>query len=320
MCLRLYILSNRGQGWAGEPNRCDTCVALPFFSSSEVGATAVRLLPGQRNTHKTMKQILCMKWGTAYSAKDVNILYGMVSRNVSGEFRFYCFTDDESGIREEVTCLPLPELGCEIPKDVPGKWPKSALWGKELFGLEGVALFIDLDTVIVDNIDGYFEYGDPQDVITARNWLYFRKSAQTSVFRFPIGGHAYMLENLRADSVGISRKYRFEQNYVTHGVKGGVKFWPEDWTKHFRVHCMGTALTRYFRPPVVPRGAKMITFPGIPKPENAAQGKWKPHEPVRTPTEHLKWVGTQLLGGKKWRRHLSRYIQKADWVGEHWRA
>ena len=71
-----------------------------------------------------------------------------------------------------------------------------------------------------------------------------------------------MLENLRADSVGISRKYRFEQNYVTHGVKGGVKFWPEDWTKHFRVHCMGTALTRYFRHTRCTQGCKDDYLPG----------------------------------------------------------
>ena len=32
-------------------------------------------------------------------------------------------------------------------------------------------LFLDLDSVIVDNIDGYFEYGGDEDVITARNWI-----------------------------------------------------------------------------------------------------------------------------------------------------
>lgn len=268
--------------------------------------------------HRVLKQIICIKWGTAYGASDVNLLYGMVSRNITGDFKLYCFTDDAAGIRPEVESLPLPELGCEIPPDVPGKWPKIALWGRELFGLEGVALFVDLDSIIVGNIDAYFEYGDPSDVITARNWLKrFKKSAQTSVFRFPIGGHCYMLENLRKDPAAISRKYQYEQNYVTHNVRGGIKFWPEPWTRHFRVHCMGAWPLRYLRPPVLPPGAKIVTFPGLPGPGDAMHGRWTEQSEIRGPSEHIRWVWSRLIAGEKWRKHVSRYVRKADWLAEH---
>ena len=266
-----------------------------------------------------LKHIFCMKWGSAYGPKDVNVLYAMVARNITGNFKVVCFTDDATGIRPEVTCLPLPPLGCEIPPDVPGKWPKVALWSKNLYDLQGVALFIDLDSVIVDNIDCYFEYGNPSEVITARNWLKkFQKSSQTSVFRFLIGGHSYMLENLQADPATISRKYQYEQNYVTHNIRGGTKFWPESWTRHFRVHCMGAWPSRYLRRPVLPEGAKIITFPGRPKPEDAALGRLSANSEIRTPSQHLKWVWQQFISGNKWRGHVSRYIRKANWVAEHW--
>ena len=267
-----------------------------------------------------MKHIICIKWGTAYGPKDVNVLYGMVSRNISGDFKVVCFTDDTTGIRPEVISLPLPPLGCEIPPDVPGKWPKVALWSKELAGLQGIALFIDLDSVIVANIDSYFEYGDPNDVITARNWLNrLRKSGQTSVFRFPIGGHSYILENLQADSATISRQYQYEQNYVTRNVRGGVKFWPEPWTRHFRIHCMGSWPLRYLRPPIIPLGAKIITFPGLPGPADAMHGRWTEKSTVRSPSQHLRWVWEQFINKKPWRKHLSRYIRRANWVAEYWR-
>jgi hypothetical protein len=267
-----------------------------------------------------LKQIICIKWGAAYGANDVNVLYGMVSRNITGDFKVYCFTDNAAGIRPEVERLPLPELGCEIPADVPGKWPKIALWGRELFGLEGVALFIDLDSVIVGNLDAYFEFGDPSDVITARNWLKkFRKSGQTSVFRFPIGGHPYLLENLRADPASISRKYQYEQNYVTHNVRGGIRFWPEPWTRHFRLHCMGALPFRYLRPPVLPKGAKIITFPGLPGPADAARGRWTEHSEAREPQEHLASVWEAFRNGRPWRKHLSRYVRRAPWLDDHWR-
>jgi len=267
-----------------------------------------------------MKQIFCIKWGSAYGPRDVNILYAMVARNITGPFQLHCFTDNAEGVRSEVMCHPLPELGCEIPPDVPGKWPKIALWGKELFGLQGVALFIDLDSVIVDNIDCYFEYGNQDDVITARNWLnLLSKSCQTSVFRFKIGANPYMLDNLRADPATISRKYQFEQNYVTHNVRGGVKFWPEKWTRHFRVHCLGSLPFRYLRKAIIPKGAKIITFPGLPGPSDAVHGRWTEDSEILSAKENLKRVWQLYRTGGKWKRQLSCFMHRVDWIAEHWR-
>jgi len=266
------------------------------------------------------KQILCMKWGTYYGPEYVNILYGMVARNITGDFKVICFTDDPTGIRKEVECFPLPELGCEIPPDVPGKWPKQALWGRDLFGLQGLALFLDLDSVIVGNLDGYFEFGQPDDVITARNWVRLTGyHGQTSVFRFQIGAHAYLLDNLRADPATISRRYQMEQNYVTAGIRGGIKFWPEAWTKHYRKHCMGVWPLRYLRAPVLPHGAKIVTFPGRPKPTDAILGQWSPKIGVHQRGEHLRWVWANRRPLRQVHKKISHFTQAAPWVAEHWR-
>lgn len=265
------------------------------------------------------KLVLCIKWGTMYGPEYVNVMYGMVARNLTGAFRLICFTDDGEGIRPEVECLPLPELGVEVPAEAPGKWPKQALWAKDLFGLEGVALFVDLDSVIVDSIDPYFEYGDPDDVITARNWVKpFSKMAQTSVFRFKIGAHSYLLDHLREDPQLMVR-YQFEQNYVSSCLKGGVKFWPKAWTKHFSRHCMGPWPLRYLRPPKQPAGARIITFPGSPKPPAAARGSWQPTGDPRTPLKQIKWVFGESAADKPKLKLLKRYLQPTEWVGHHWR-
>lgn len=267
-----------------------------------------------------MKQVICIKWGTVYGPEFVNVLYGMVSRNVTGEFQLICFTDDATGIRPEVKCLPLPQLGCEIPPEVPGKWPKIALWNKNLFGLTGNALFIDLDSVIVSNIDAYFTHGDPDKVYTARNWVrHFGKFAQTSVFRFPIGKNGYMLENLQANSAEISRKYRFEQNYVTENVRGGVNFWPEGWTRHFGLHCAGIWPLRWLRPAKLPPDAKIITFPGPPKPPDAILGQFTSQTPHISRRAYFKWVMEQRRTDRRWRRLLHRFLFPTDWIAEHWR-
>ncbi len=265
------------------------------------------------------KTVICMKWGTMYGPEYVNVMYCMLRRNITGDFRLVCFTDDQTGVRAEVECLPLPELGCDVPKEAPGKWPKQALWGKDLGGLEGVVLFIDLDSVIVDSLDPYFDYGDEDDVITARNWTKpWLRMSQTSVFRFKVGAHTYMLDQLR-DDPQLMVKYRFEQNYVSANIRGGVKFWPSGWTKHFGLHSMGIWPLRYMRRPKQPRGARIITFPGSPKPPDAALGRWSHKQPVRSRSEHLRWIWDTRAEKGKSTRLLSRYLLPCDWVAEHWR-
>ena len=263
------------------------------------------------------KQVLCMKWGTMYGPEYVNCLYGMVARNLRYPFRLFCMTDVSDGIRSEVECLPLPQLGFDVPPGAPGKWPKQALWNRDLFGLEGVALFLDLDSVIVDSIDCYFEYGQPGDVITARNWVKpWQRGAQTSVFRFPVGAHPYMLEDLQHDPQ-LCVKYQFEQNYVTHHLRGGVRFWPAAWTKHFRRHCMGQWPMRYLRPPRLPDGCRIVTFPGSPKPPDAIAGRWSENSVARTPVEQLRWALAQPSRRQRC-KGLHRYVQPSAWVAEHW--
>ncbi len=45
--------------------------------------------------------VICMKWGTLYGPHYVNRLYGMTIRHLSLPFRFVCFTDDTSSLRQE---------------------------------------------------------------------------------------------------------------------------------------------------------------------------------------------------------------------------
>jgi hypothetical protein len=46
-----------------------------------------------------------MKWGDKFPSEYVNRLYAMVNRNLSIPFRFVCFTENDSGIRNESFAL-----------------------------------------------------------------------------------------------------------------------------------------------------------------------------------------------------------------------
>jgi hypothetical protein len=261
-----------------------------------------------------------MKWGERYGPEYVNRIYGMVSRNITPPFRVICFTDNAAGIRDEVACYGLPELGCPRPTNAPGKWPKAALWNADLFGLQGVALFIDLDVVITGNLDDFFSFGAPDDVVLARNWIKpFERLGQTSIFRFPIGRHHYLLENFRKDPEGIAGHYQFEQRYVTQCVEGGVKFWPRRWVSHFRLNCLGPWPLRYLRPARLPAGSRVVIFPGKPDPADAMVGRWSAKQEHLGRLEHLKqaWYGRHRRG--KWFTQIKRYLLPCPWIAEHWR-
>ncbi len=49
-----------------------------------------------------------MKWGTLYPADYVNVLYTACRRNLTGDFRFLCLTDDPTGFLPGIEHRPSP--------------------------------------------------------------------------------------------------------------------------------------------------------------------------------------------------------------------
>ncbi|PTU32779.1 glycosyl transferase [Stenotrophobium rhamnosiphilum] len=269
----------------------------------------------------TTKQIICVKWGTMYGPEYVNRLYAMVRRHTTGPIRLICLTDNHEGLRPEVESFDLPELGCEHPQRTHGKWKKVVLWGRELHGLTGTALFVDLDSVIVDSLDPYFSYGSPDDVLLARNWAKpFQRLGQTSVFRFPIGKNPHILDNFRADPQGTADRFHYEQHYITSSVTGGIKLWPEAWTRHFRLHCMLPFPFRYFFQARLPRGSRIVTFPGGPNPSDVMLGRWVPEAPAHESRwDHIRGAFKPGMTLKARWRHFTRYVIPPQWIADNWR-
>lgn len=262
------------------------------------------------------KIVLCMKWGTKYGPEYVNRLNSMISRNISGEHELICMTDDPTGIDSAIVTTALPDLGCATPTNTRGKWLKVGIWGLEsIAGRTGPALFLDLDSIIVDNIDCYFNIGKPDDIILERNWARpLSRLGQTSVFRFQIGNHVEILKTFQNRPQAIADRYQYEQHYITSAVQSSMMFWPQGWTRHFRLHCLGPMPIRLFRPANIPRDVKIITFPGGPNPAEARLGKWTISSPeYQGRRAHFK----HTLKTGNW-KNFRRFIMPVDWIEEYW--
>jgi hypothetical protein len=265
------------------------------------------------------KQIICMRWGDWYGVEYVNRLYGMVARNITPPFAFYCFTDNTEGLRPEVIGLRLPELGCEMPRTPQGVWGKSRLWRPDLGGLSGPVLFMDLDVVITGNIDPFFSHGDPDDVILTRNPnTPFERLGQTSLYRFPVGRLASLHAEFLADPQRTAETYVFEQRFVTRRTEGGVRFWPRGWVRTFRWHCVRTFPLNFMLQPRLPRGTRIVIFPGGLNPPDAIAGRWNRRI---TPMPAGDYVKAGLAGRREGSllRHLRHYIPPVRWVRDAWR-
>jgi len=94
--------------------------------------------------------VIVVKWGNKFTSEHVNRLYRMAKRNITLPFNFYCYTEDPTGIYDEVNIIPLDE-SLNLEK----WWWKLTLFKQNNLN-NGINLFFDLDIVIQSNIDHFF--------------------------------------------------------------------------------------------------------------------------------------------------------------------
>ena len=130
-----------------------------------------------------MQTVICIKWGTAYGPEYANTLYSMVKRNTSRPLRFVCFTEDAAGLDPGIEALPLPPI--RLPASHQWKaWRKISLFQRELVGLSGDVLFLDLDVVVTGSIDAFFDFKPEETFCVIENWTQMGQGiGNTSVFR-----------------------------------------------------------------------------------------------------------------------------------------
>lgn len=238
------------------------------------------------------RNVVCMRWGDRYGPEYVNRLRAMVARRLSPPHRFVCLTDDPAGLDPEVEALPMPDFPVpEHRRFVP--WPKIGLFEPRLHDLEGPALFLDLDVVVVGRLDPFFEHM-PGRFCVIRGWGR-RNAANTSVFRFEVGSLADVAAAFRADAEGVVRRWRNSQSFVSDRLgPGRLNFWPDHWCRSFKHHCLRGRWLDWALPPRLPPDARVVVFHGRPKPPEAL-------------------AGYRAANGRGWP------VRPAPWVAEHWR-
>jgi len=254
-----------------------------------------------------MYHVICIKWGTAYSCDYVNRLLSMVKRHTTKSFLFHCFTDDSNGLDDEVVVHDLPVLHVKPEENKYAYRKEAGLCDNNLGGLKGQrVLYFDLDIVIVDNIDGFFDYPEGEDFVIINDWnTRGNHVGQASCYSWVVGTLGFVKEYFEANPVAVVKKYyTASQEFLSDQVIerfGQLKFWPDSWCRSFRFHCLPLGPLRHFFVAKIPAEAKIIVFHGSPNPDEALIGIWPATK--KTPF---------------WKR-LYKVVRPTPWIAEHWR-
>ncbi len=231
--------------------------------------------------NSTQCNILCLKWGTRYSPEYTNILYHSIKRHLHRPFRFVCCTDNPEGLDEGIETVPIP------PNPAPDKmphWPniflKLAIYKEGFANLKGPTLFFDVDVVIMEDIDCFFDY-HPGEYCIIHNWIEPHKTifkprpfiGNSSIFRFDAGPKAdsiYQTFLKEIDEALDPKCYTTEQAFMTHAMKTPV-WWPENWVASYKRTCRPIFPLNLIQAPKKPN-TKVLVFHGNPDPDQAIAG------------------------------------------------
>ena len=244
-----------------------------------------------------IQTIICMKWGTRYPSDFANRLWSMIKRNTKRPTRLVCYTDDATGLDPEIVAYPLPPI--VLPDNMTSTpWRKISLWAPSLQGVSGNVLFLDLDLVISGSLDEFFDFEPQCTFCVIENWTQMGTGiGNTSAYRFKVGSHPYLYDELQAQPEAILARYRNEQTYLSP-IIAEKKFWPTFWCVSFKHSLLPRWPLNFFLTPKLPSETKLVAFTGKPDPDDARDGKW----PVTA----------------AWKK-LYKHVRPTPWIGEHWR-
>ncbi len=247
--------------------------------------------------------VICMKWGTLYPAEYVNVLYNAVKRHLPGPFRFVCLTDDATGFDTGIESFPIPDIGLDEWHYYHGAWPKLSVFSHDLYRLSGRALFVDLDTVIMGDLSGFFALPGAFVALDSAPWRYKNAAPRTGtgIFAFDLGKMGWLVDKIRAERDAMVAKYTIEQDYL-HGELPKIAYWPQDWIVSYKYHLRPPLVLDRFTGPKPPKDTvRLVVFHGNPRPIDLIRppkGNWDvfPHY-GKGPVEWMQSYWTEN-GGK----------------------
>lgn len=189
-----------------------------------------------------------LKVGGIYTPEWVYKLKRGVERHLTIPHRFMCLSDIE------LDCERIP-----LKHDWPGWWSKIEIFSPGL--ISGPTLYLDLDTIITGNIDGFADL--PYDFAMLKNFnetemvgsgvMWFKKRAPAVVYERFIQDPQRIIDHYEAVKLG---SYRGDQAFIYDVLDRQVDKISSPALRSYKKHCRGG----------LPEGTSIVAFHGRPRP------------------------------------------------------
>lgn len=191
-----------------------------------------------------MNTVVCVKVGTKYGAEYVNRLQRMIVRHTEQPTRLLCLTDDPFKVECDVDF---------IDTELQGWWSKLILF-KPHPGLPDKFVYMDLDTVIIDNIDWLFDYDGEFKIV--KDW--WAPGYNSSVMCMKKGNLTHVWDQL---TMAVLQQHHGDQDWITRMVTNADIF-EKDRVGSYKANNLALSPFPY----------SIVCFHGDPKPHTFTEG------------------------------------------------
>jgi hypothetical protein len=210
-------------------------------------------------------QVVCVKWGTLYSADYVNKLHNGLRRNTLQNFKFTCFTENQKGIDHEINCRTLPH------RELRGWWNKVFLFSSEV-GIKDRILYFDLDTVIVGNLDEIMNFNGTFAALRRLGKQRGFGSFGSGVMSWQGGWGHNIWEKFKEKMSENQTKKGGDQAFLSKVIRPEhVTLWQE-WLKDSKI--IGYKKDCRSNNNKIPTGTNVVCFHGNPRPHEIQNLSW----------------------------------------------
>ena len=203
------------------------------------------------------------------------------------DFRLTVFTDRDDVGLPGVRLIKLPDWNLHGAQQL--WWYKVYMFSPQEW--TGHVFYMDLDTIIINNIDKFWDYEIDKFCICQdfnRQFILDYAISNSSIMRFDSEKHHKLYHDFIDNPNKIMRQYRGDQDYVTAYLKERTDsaWWPREWAMSYKWEIQhGGAKTGgpklnypddYIQPEeedIVPDMCSIVVFHGKPDPYDTNFGK-----------------------------------------------
>lgn len=179
--------------------------------------------------------LICVHSGNSYAPEYVLNLWKGATINSCATFEFYVFTDNVQQHPQDLGWHFVQLPNWSITGFKPW-WYKLEIFNHR-HQLLGNNLYIDLDTVIVGNIDDFWQYYPAEFRICHDFNRAFSKNinwSNSSIMAWPGNSMSWLHSEFSKDMQNIVKRNRGDQDFIHAQTRQTQKWWPRKWAMSWK--------------------------------------------------------------------------------------